>query len=218
MDSCPNARKMKPLKLLIMLLFLMSLHTSIAQHKKVIIIDAGHGGMDSGAIGTNHIKEKDITLAIAKAILMFNSKVFNNEYDLYLTRYTDTLISLSHRTKLVKALRPDLFISLHCNHAKNKKATGVEIYLHSKTSSKTKNQVESMRLGQSIVGTLTQKLGYRSRGLKRANFQVLRESIAVCPAILVELGFLSNHDEAAYLEMENNSRAIALAVLMSIKM
>jgi N-acetylmuramoyl-L-alanine amidase len=218
MDSCLNTRKMKRLKLLITLLFLMPFHTSIAQHKKVIIIDAGHGGIDSGAIGTNHIQEKDITLAIAKAILIFNSKVFNTKYDLYLTRYTDTLISLSHRTKLVKALRPDLFISLHCNHAKNEKATGVEIYLHSKTSSKTKNQVESMRLGQSIVGTLTQKLGYRSRGLKRANFQVLRESIAVCPAILVELGFLSNHDEAAYLEMENNSRALALAVLMSIKM
>jgi N-acetylmuramoyl-L-alanine amidase len=209
---------MKPVKLLITLLFLMPLHMPVAQHKKVIIIDAGHGGMDSGAIGTNHIKEKDITLAIAKAMLEFNRKVLNNEYDLYLTRYTDTLISLRHRTKLVKAIQPDLFISLHCNHAKNERATGVEIYLHSKTSITTKNQVESMRLGQSIVETLTQKLGYRSRGLKRANFQVLRESIAICPAILVELGFLSNHDEAAYLEIENNSMALALAVLMSIKM
>ena len=84
-------------------------------------------------------------------MLEFNRKVLNNEYDLYLTRYTDTLISLRHRTKLVKAIQPDLFISLHCNHAKNERATGVEIYLHSKTSITTKNQVESMRLGQSIV-------------------------------------------------------------------
>ena len=208
---------MKPLNILLTLLLLLSLNISVTQKKKVIIIDAGHGGTDSGAIGTNHIKEKDITLAIAKAMLVFNKELLDNKYDMYLTRYTDTLISLSHRTKLVKALQPDLFISLHCNHAINNRATGIEIYLHSKTSLHTKFQRVSNGIALYMIEELTEQLGYRSRGIKRANFQVLRESIHTSPAILVELGFLSNMDEAKYLEMKKNTNALALVILMSIK-
>lgn len=128
---------MKSLNMSLILLFLFCLEILVAQEKKVLIIDAGHGGTDFGAIGTNHTKEKDITLAIAKAMLVFNKELLDNKYDMYLTRYADTLISLSHRTKLVKALQPDLFISIHCNHATNSIATGIEIYLHSKTSLQT---------------------------------------------------------------------------------
>ncbi len=208
---------MKWLKFLIFLLFLLSLQMLFAQEKKVLLIDAGHGGTDFGAVGTNHIKEKDITLAIAKAMLVFNRKILNNKYDMYMTRYTDTLISLSHRTKLVKALQPDLFISIHCNHATNKRATGIEIYLHSQTSLQTENQKKSSGFALSMIEELTGSLGYRSRGIKTANFQVLRESINISPAILVELGFLSNVDEAEYLKMKKNNNALALAILMSIK-
>ena len=188
-----------------------------SQEKKVIIIDAGHGGTDSGAIGTNKAQEKDITLAIAKAMLLYNRTLLDNPYELYLTRYEDTLISLRHRTQLVRALKPDLFISLHCNHANNEKATGIEIYLHNKMSLENENQMESQVAALSMIEILTERLGYRTRGIKRANFQVLRESIATSPAILVELGFLSNIDEASYLELKKNSNAVALALLMSIK-
>jgi N-acetylmuramoyl-L-alanine amidase len=199
-------------------LLLLSLNISVAQQKKMLLIDAGHGGTDLGAIGTNHIKEKDITLAIAKAMLVFNKELLDNKYDMYLTRYADSLISLSHRTKLVKALQPDLFISVHCNHATNNRATGIEIYLHSKTSLQTENQKKSNDIALSMIDELTERLGYRSRGVKIANFQVLRESIQTSPAILVELGFLSNVDEAEYLELKKNTNALALAILMSIKM
>ncbi len=208
---------MNPLKLLLTLLFFVPINTLFAQEKKVIIIDAGHGGTDSGAIGTNHIKEKDITLAIAKAMLVLNKIVLDSQYDIYLSRYRDTLISLSHRTRLVKALQPDLFISIHCNHATNDMATGIEMYLHNKTSLKSSNQIRSKAVALSMIEVLTERLGYRSRGIKRANFQVLRESIATSSAILVELGFLSNTDEASYLELKKNSNAVALALLMSIK-
>jgi len=71
---------MKRLKFLIILLLLLSLTTSVAQEKKVLIIDAGHGGTDLGAVGANHIKEKDITLAIAKAMLVFNKELLDNKY------------------------------------------------------------------------------------------------------------------------------------------
>lgn len=209
---------MKPFKILLMVLFVILANTLFSQDKKVIIIDAGHGGTDSGAIGTNKAQEKGITLDIAKAILMYNRTLLDNHYELYLTRYEDTLISLSHRTQLVHALKPDLFISLHCNHAKNEKATGIEVYLHNKTSLKNEKQMESQVVALSIIEVLTERLGYRNRGIKRANFQVLRESIATSPAILVELGFLSNRDEASYLELKKNSNAVALALLMSIKL
>ncbi|KQC31540.1 N-acetylmuramoyl-L-alanine amidase family protein [Flagellimonas eckloniae] len=209
---------MKLFNTLLIVLFLVPVNTLFSQEKKVIIIDAGHGGTDSGAIGTNHSKEKDINLAIAKAMLMYNRTLLDNTYNLYLTRYDDTLISLSHRTKLVKALQPDLFISLHCNHAKNEKATGIEVYLHSKTSLNTENQKKSSSIGYSIIDTLVEKLGYRTRGMKSANFQVLRESIAISPAVLVELGFLSNKDESTHLELKKNIDALALALLMSIKL
>ncbi len=208
---------MKPLNMLIILLFLFCIEILVAQEKKVLLIDAGHGGTDFGAVGTNQIKEKDITLDIAKAMLVFNKGLLDNKYDMYLTRYRDTLISLSHRTKLVKALQPDLFISVHCNHATNNRATGIEIYLHSKTSLQTENQKKSNGFALSMIEELTERLGYRSRGVKIANFQVLRESIHTSPAILVELGFLSNVDEAEYLKIKKNTNALALAILMSIK-
>jgi N-acetylmuramoyl-L-alanine amidase len=203
--------------MLIILLFLFCIEILVAQEKKVLLIDAGHGGTDFGAVGTNQIKEKDITLDIAKAMLVFNKGLLDNKYDMYLTRYRDTLISLSHRTKLVKALQPDLFISVHCNHATNNRATGIEIYLHSKTSLQTENQKKSNGFALSMIEELTERLGYRSRGVKIANFQVLRESIHTSPAILVELGFLSNVDEAEYLKIKKNTNALALAILMSIK-
>ena len=212
-----NTGAMKLFKILLMVLFLILANTLFSQEKKVIIIDAGHGGTDSGAIGTNQRKEKDITLAIAKAMLLYNRTLLDNPYELYLTRYEDTLISLRHRTQLVRALKPDLFISLHCNHAKNEKATGIEIFLHNNTSLENANQRESKTVALSMIEVLTERLGYRNRGIKRANFQVLRESIATSPAILVELGFLSNKDEASYLETKKNINALALALLMSIK-
>ncbi|HAI41082.1 MAG TPA: N-acetylmuramoyl-L-alanine amidase, partial [Maribacter sp.] len=75
-------------------------------------------GKDAGAIGINGIQEKDVVLSIANAILKLNNDL-EKPLDIYLTRYKDTLISLSDRTKLAKALKADLFVSLHCNHSDN---------------------------------------------------------------------------------------------------
>ncbi|HBY68193.1 MAG TPA: N-acetylmuramoyl-L-alanine amidase, partial [Flavobacteriaceae bacterium] len=65
--------------------------------QKVIIIDPGHGGKDTGAIGTNSIQEKDVVLDIANEIIRLNKTLINNKFDIYSTRYKDTLISLSDR-------------------------------------------------------------------------------------------------------------------------
>ena len=100
----------------VILIFFVPINMIIAQEKSVLIIDAGHGGIDLGAVGTNKLKEKNITLTIAKAMLEINSTILNDQYDIYMTRYADTFISLSHRTKLARALQPDLFRSIHCNN------------------------------------------------------------------------------------------------------
>ena len=76
---------MNRLKMCILILFLVPLIMTVAQEKKVIIIDAGHGGKDSGAVGTNKVEEKEITLAIAKAMLALNKTMLDNQYDIYMT-------------------------------------------------------------------------------------------------------------------------------------
>ncbi len=196
-----------------MLPFYVSFGQEILKRKKVIVIDPGHGGTDSGAIAIDGHKEKDMVLEIAKEILKWNKIILNNRYNIYLTRYSDTLISLSHRTKLAGVLRPDLFISLHGNNTNNPNAKGIEVYIHTKNE----NGRQSVKIATDIIKQLHGKLGYRTRGVKKANFQVLRQTIKTYPAILIELGFLSNKDEAGYLTKKENKNAVALAILMSIK-
>jgi N-acetylmuramoyl-L-alanine amidase len=180
--------------------------------KKVIVIDPGHGGKDPGAIGTNTIQEKDVVLSIAKEILKFNTSILDDRFDIYLTRYKDTLISLSDRSRLAKSLKADVFVSLHCN-ASSIISRGIEVYVYNSDNSNTK---PSIGLGLSILNESTLKLGFKKRGVRFANFQVLRENIAYRPSILIEMGFITNTDEADYFLKPKNIRAMALAILMGL--
>ena len=181
--------------------------------QKRIVIDVGHGGNDTGAIGINKIQEKDVVLSIANAILKLNNKL-DTPLDIYLTRYTDTLISLSDRAKLAKALKADLFVSLHCNHSDNSNARGIEVYASQKETNYSK---ESIYIGYQIEKVLCKVIGYESRGVKFANFQVLQETISYCSAVLLELGFLSNRDEAKYLKRQESVFALASSILNSLQ-
>ena len=180
--------------------------------KKVVVIDPGHGGIDSGAIGINGTYEKDVVLNIALEILKLNKSLFDNELDIYLTRYKDTLISLSDRSRLAKSLDADVFVSLHCNASQNT-SRGMEVYVHNYDSPNSKT---SIALGVSILNESTQKLGFEKRGVKYANFQVLRETSSGYPSVLVEMGFMTNSDEADYFLEARNIKAMALAVLMGV--
>ena len=203
---------MEQTKTIFMLCLFSVFLTVYGQEKQIIIVDPGHGGTDSGAIGINGLKEKDLTLKIAQAIIHYNRNLLDQRYDIYSTRYEDTLISLGHRTKLAKLLSPKIFVSLHCNHAENPKAAGLEVYVFNGPTQK-----KILTKAKVIDGYLQEQLGYRSRGVKRANFQVLRDNREVCPALLLELGFLSNTDEAAHLEEDHKIKALGLAILMGIK-
>ena len=181
--------------------------------QKRIVIDVGHGGKDAGAIGINGIQEKDVVLSIANEILRLNNDLYK-PLDIYLTRYSDMLISLSDRTKLGKTLKADLFVSLHCNHSDNPDARGVEVYASRKQKEFSK---PSVFIGYQIERALCEAIGYDGRGVKFANFQVLRKATDYCAAVLIELGFLSNWDEESYISDNHNIERIALSILLSIK-
>ncbi len=176
--------------------------------QKRIIIDVGHGGKVSGAIGLNGIQEKDVVLNIANAILKLNKKS-DTPLDIYLTRYTDTLISLSDRSNLAKALEADLFLSLHCNHSDNPDARGVEVYVAERES---RYQHTSIWLAFQLQAKLNSELGLESRGVKFGNFQVLQKTTDFVPGVLLELGFLSNGNERDYLLKAKSVTALALVI------
>ena len=182
--------------------------------QKVIVIDPGHGGKDSGAIGVNDIQEKDVVLKIAREILKLNKTLLDGEFNIYLTRYHDTLISLPDRGRLAKQLEADFFLSLHCN-ASTTSSKGIEVYVLN-ANDKEVHIKKSIAMGLSILEESSIKLGFKKRGAKFANFQVLRKTIAFCPSILIEMGFVTNTDEANYFLAHQNIRAMALAILMGI--
>jgi len=178
--------------------------------QKGIVIDVGHGGKDSGAIGINEVKEKDVVLSIALEMLRLNDHL-EQPLEIYLTRYSDTFISLSDRTKLAKALKADLFVSLHCNHAKDPDARGIEVYVSKVTSQFAR---DAIWMAFELQAAFKERLGFESRGVKFGDFQVLRDNSKA--TILLELGFLSQKDEAIYLNKEESQYAIALVILQSI--
>lgn len=185
--------------------------------RQMVILDPGHGGVDSGAIGINGIKEKDIVMEVAQEAIRLNKQMFGNALDIYLTRYNDTLISLSDRTKLVKILQPDAFISIHCNQAERKTAQGIEVYVQQTNATINLDlQSKSENLSEELLSEFNKALGFKIRGIKYANFQVLRETKNICPGVLLEVGFLSNREEAEHSSKVSSIKAYALVILSGI--
>ncbi|MHA7831802.1 MAG: N-acetylmuramoyl-L-alanine amidase family protein [Flagellimonas sp.] len=179
----------------------------------LVVIDPGHGGTDSGAIGTHGVLEKDIVLKVAQEMVRLNREIHGGALELYLTRYSDSLISLSHRTQLAEVLKADVYVSIHCNQAQRKGAQGIEVFVY---KGKERYMEASLQLAKDIGQNLNQYLGIKERGVKAANFQVLRETDQICPSVLVELGFLSNRVEKEYFKKEESITAMALVILETL--
>ncbi|WP_240793901.1 N-acetylmuramoyl-L-alanine amidase family protein [Antarcticibacterium arcticum] len=208
--------RLKNVIFLVLLLKMCVIFGQGKEHQKRIIVDVGHGGKDPGAIGINGIQEKDVVLAIGKEMIRLNKLIFGDEYDIYLTRYDDSFFSLSERINLAKSLRGDIFISLHCNSFYSD-ARGMEIFTFISESKKFEyNTRTSIALGNEILRGSTFKINIENRGMKFADFQVLREMFKFCPAILIEVGFLNNPVEAVHFSRPSGITAIALAILSGI--
>ncbi len=120
-----------------------SLKQALGLKVRTIVIDAGHGGHDPGAIGPSGLKEKTVTLKIAKRLrqrLIEEGKSFGIE-NVYLTRSSDRFIPLEERTAIARKRKADIFISIHCNGARRKKAHGIETYILGFTEDQTSLQL-----------------------------------------------------------------------------
>lgn len=148
-----------------------------------VTVDPGHGGSDSGALGARS-QEKDVNLAIAKQVATYLTA---SGIQIQMTRQDDSFVSLSDRATMANNNNSDYFISVHANAGGGK---GAEVFAFSSTS-------KGSSLAAKILNQVVSSLSLTNRGVKYANFAVLR--LTAMPAILVETAFLDNVQEEAML-------------------
>ncbi len=157
-----------------------------------VVVDAGHGGKDSGASRRYGPPEKTATLDVAQRL---NRKLEAAQFKTVMTRSSDVFIPLDQRVAIGNRADNSIFVSVHFNDSGRRKMNGVETYYASPYA-----RGLAQRIQNKLTGT-----GARNRGVKTANFRVIRN--ATYPAVLVECGFLSNRAEgreagsSAYREM-----------------
>ena len=194
-----------------------------------VVLDPGHGGMDSGAVGERDIHEKELVLDIARCV---RRRLRGCGAEVKLTRERDQAMTLSARGKQAKKWGADVFVSIHLNAAANSGARGVESYVlpaagypstsggtnHEHSHAGNRYDQSSIRLASYVHKGMLAATGAPDRGVRRARYQVLRE--APCPAVLVECGFVTNPNDAGNLVRrsyrESMARGIAEGVLTFI--
>lgn len=169
-----------------------------------IVIDPGHGGADPGAVGPSRVQEKDVNLSVSKLV----ADILSSVAEVRLTRSGDPAPGdenneLWVRAQIANNWGADCFVSVHCNSAASPQAHGTETY-HYTGSSRGKG------LATGIQKRLLGSLGLADRGVKEANFAVLR--LTQCPAALAELAFISNSTEERYLKSPDFQAKAARAI------
>ena len=204
---------------------------------KTVVIDAGHGGRDPGALGLYGVREKDVSLKLARSL---GSKLEDLGFEVVFTRGSDRTMGLEERTAIAEAARADLFVSIHFNSAPRRSVNGIETYYLDKNHERhslrvaarengvTRDQVDALQktLAQlrvselsgysrhladlvqtELVGGLPWRYRVKDLGVKKGPFYVL--FLSDTPAILVEAGFVTNKKEAKRLRDEEYLDALA---------
>ncbi|NOJ96321.1 N-acetylmuramoyl-L-alanine amidase [Corallococcus coralloides] len=211
-----------------------------------VVIDAGHGGHDSGAIGKAGTKEKDVALAISKKVA---DGLREKGLEVVLTRDDDTFIRLEDRAKLANEAHGDLFISVHCNSAATHKLRGIETYTLNTSADRysirlaarenassekgisdlqfiladlaTKaNTEESSRLANAVQHSLVTGLAGKYDGIKDLGHKEALFYVllgAKMPAILVETSFLSHSEEEKRLASERYQDEVAKNIVLGVE-
>jgi N-acetylmuramoyl-L-alanine amidase len=211
---------------------------------QTVVLDPGHGGRDPGAIGVGGVREKDVTLRLARSLA---PRLEALGFEVVLTRDDDRKIGLEERTAIAEAASGDLFVSLHANAARRRSVHGVETYYldenherHSLTVAARENGVapsavnelqrtlaklrvsevspQSKRLAEriqrQIVGGMPSSWPIEDLGAKRGPFYVL--FLSSMPAVLVETGFLTNTKEARRLRNRSYLDAMADQIALAL--
>lgn len=175
----------------------------------IIILDAGHGYQTSGKQSPNGMKEYEFNRAVAQYVKN------------YLANYLDTKVYFAHedtrdvplldRTTKANTLKADLYVSIHANASGTSgwnDANGIETYIY-----QTKPK-EALALAETVQAALIQETNLKNRGVKTANFHVLRETH--CTSILIECGFMTNKHEATLLQSTSFRQKCGQAITKSI--
>ena len=169
---------------------------------KMIVIDAGHGGNHPGAVGAVY-KEKDLNLAVAK---LLKAELEKRGLEVVMTRDADKTLELRDRVKIADATKARLFISVHHNAAHSRQARGYSVYAPRNCSN---FPGESLVLAADVQRELLKLPEVRDRGVNFADFRVLYSNM---PAVLVELGFISNPEEELIIGAPSRQKIEAAAV------
>ncbi len=171
-----------------------------------IVVDAGHGGKDFGAM-RGGVNEKDLNLSLA---LMVRDALEAKGFKVFMTRSTDEFLPLPKITAITNQIRPDLFISIHHNASVNAAANGIETYYYTP---------QSIALARSVHNREINTVSARDGGVKKAMFYVIHHTNV--PAILCEVGYVSNPNELAALQTyerkSKTARSIADGVVDYLK-
>ena len=167
----------------------------------VLVVDAGHGGNDQGAAGRRSL-EKDINLKVARRVCKRIRKKCKG-VEVIQTRPDDEFVTLDDRAGMANFFGADLFISIHSNSARGW-AEGTETFIHPSARGSRSERMARL-IEQEYV-----KHGRKSRGVKTANFAVLRGTRM--PAVLTELGFISNRREERFMKSRKGQKRLARSI------
>jgi N-acetylmuramoyl-L-alanine amidase len=219
---------------------------------RTIVIDAGHGGHDSGAVGPGGLMEKELVLEVTRRVARMLTDRLGVK--VLLSRDGDHFVTLRDRTSFANRERADLFVSIHANAHRVVASEGVEVYfLSSEATDNASRQVaaaensvvqfekaanggaagrsdivktilwelaqsefqsESSRLAETVLDSMTESLRIPNRGVKQAGFYVLGG--AAMPAILIEIGFVTNPKEEKRLKDARYRDEIARAIVSGL--
>ncbi len=172
-----------------------------------IVIDVGHGGTDRGARGhVPYCEEKKICLLTARLVKQYLDQL---GYHVVMTRNTDDFISLPKRVEIAIQAQANIFVSVHFNSSRSTEAQGIEVFFHDSKENRNRTSA-SRKLAESVLSRVIRRTSATSRGVKKGNFYVIRETDM--PAILVEGGFISNPDERVLLKSRDYQEKIARGV------
>lgn len=185
---------------------------------KRIVLDAGHGGKDSGAVG-HGLYEKNLNLAMALACRSYLLDTYK-DVEVKMTRETDVFLELKERTDLANSWGADVFLSFHINANPNPAPNGFETYIYNSFAN-TAARERTERFQFSIHKAAAPRSQMNDRGMKAANFYVLRETNM--PACLGEAGFISSPIDAALMKAPSWAQnmgigyAIGLATFLGLQ-
>lgn len=173
--------------------------------KPLVVIDAGHGGSQPGAISLTKRQEKEFTLAVVLKVEQLLKQ--ETEFDFVLTRSTDVTMSLQDRVKIANDLNATLFVSVHGNSIEGKSnVTGSETYY---------TRDDSIPFANVMHKHLVAATGLADRNVRHSSLHVTRET--TMPAVLLEAGYLSNANDEAVMYTEDFQQRVAEGIVAGIK-